>query len=89
MAFELTAEKVLAHSGHTVPPGTALPKHVEDCMVDVGTSAVSGPFVKVFLCEDAALRDMGVVFSVQTRADYRNAYRHARMMRPGGACNRR
>ncbi len=91
MAFELNAEKVLEHLIPliSIPPGTDLPKHIEDCMVDIGTSAVSGPYVKVYLCEDAATRDLPIVFTVSDRADFRHAYRNARMMRPGGAANRR
>ncbi|SBW09249.1 hypothetical protein KL86APRO_12551 [uncultured Alphaproteobacteria bacterium] len=87
--FELTASKIADHSVLTIPPGTALPEHIEDSMVYVGTSADYGHYVQVYLCEDAVIRGMPVVFTVCDRADFRACYRHARMMRPGGAANRR
>lgn len=87
--FDLTSEKIFENRAliMDIPPGTDLPEHVESCMVDVGRCQYSGPYVKVYLCDTAAEDDRAVIFNFRDRAGFREAYRLARQMRPGGWLN--
>lgn len=89
MTIDLTAAKVFQNVALSldIPPGTALPEHVESYMVDIGSSQHSGPYVKVYLCDAAAEADEGIILGFSDRAGFREAYRLARQMRPGGRLN--
>lgn len=89
MTFELTSEKIYQHLALSldIPPGTDLPAHVAGYLVDAANTLPTGPCVRVFLSEAAAEADTPIILPVRSRAGWREAWRLARVMRPGGLMN--
>lgn len=85
--FELTAQKIADQFRLGIPPGTDIPAHVADYMVGVGNTPATGPYVRVFLSEVAAEADTPIVLPVRSRPGWREAWRLARVIRPGGRMN--
>lgn len=85
--FELTAKKIAEHAVLGIPPGTDLPEHVADFTISVTNYQPTGPAIQVYLSAAAAEVDTPVILSVTCRAGWLEAYRLARVIRPGGRMN--
>ncbi len=80
----LTAAQIAEHAVLGIPPGTDLPVHVADFSITVANHRSTGPCIQVFLSDAAAEADTPVVLPVTCRAGWLEAYRLARVIRPGG-----
>lgn len=64
--------------------GTDLPEHVADGMIYVGRCRSVGPYVRFYPTPRHAREDRPVTCAVHDRAEFRRAYRLARVARAGG-----
>ncbi len=70
-----------------IPPGTDLPDHIADGMIQLGNAPATGPCVRVYLSDAAAQASTPLVLLVRSRADWKMTYRLVRAIRPGGCGN--
>lgn len=83
----LTAARIADHAVLGIPPGTDLPEHVADFTISVTNFLPTGPAIHVYLSGPAAEADTPIILPVTCRAGWLEAYRLARVIRPGGRMN--